>query len=46
MAVGGVETLEGEGRPSAVADESLDAVPIRAIDADGGVDTEPSGALP
>jgi len=41
-----MEPLEGEGRTSAVAGEALDALTVRALDAYGGVDAEPAGALP
>ena len=42
----GVKALEGEGWPGTVADQALDARPVVALDADGGVDAEPAGPLP
>ena len=42
----GVEALEGEGWPGTVTDQALDARPVVALDADGGVDAEAAGALP
>jgi hypothetical protein len=41
-----VEALEGEGWPGAVTDQPLDACPVVALDANGGVDAEAAGALP
>ncbi len=40
------EAVEGEGRPGAVAEESLPAGAVRAVDTDGGVQAEAAGALP
>jgi hypothetical protein len=40
------ETVEGEGRAGAVADEPLAAGAVGAVDADGGVEAEAAGPLP
>ncbi len=44
--VEGVQPLEREGRAGIVADETLDARPVFALDAHGGVDAEAARALP
>jgi hypothetical protein len=44
--VEGVQPFEREGRTGTVADEALDARPVLALDARGGVDAEPARALP
>ena len=41
-----VQAFERERRASTVADESLDARPVFALDAHGSVDAEPARALP
>jgi len=40
-----VKTFESEGGPGTVAQEALNARPVVASDANGGVDTEAAGAL-
>jgi hypothetical protein len=41
-----VKSFEGEGWPSTVAQEPLDARTVVTLDADGSVDTEAAGPLP
>jgi hypothetical protein len=41
-----VQPFEREGRAGTVADETLDARPVLALDAHRGVDAEPARALP
>jgi hypothetical protein len=42
----GMKSFEGEGWPSTVAQEALDAGTVVTLDADGGVNAEATGALP
>jgi hypothetical protein len=41
-----VEPVEREGRPGTVSDEALEAVAVVPLDADRGVDAEPTRTLP
>jgi hypothetical protein len=41
-----MEPLQRKGRPGAVADEPLDALPVIAQDMDGSIDAETTGSLP
>jgi hypothetical protein len=41
-----MEAFEGKGRTCAVPHQPLDTVPVMTFDTNGGVDAEPSGALP
>ena len=41
-----VESFQREGRPSTVTEQPFDAGSVLALDANGGIDAEPTGALP
>ena len=41
-----MESLQGKGRTSAVAEQPFDSSMVVTLDADGGVDAESAGALP
>jgi hypothetical protein len=43
---GGVESLQSKGRTSTVPEQPFDTCSVFTLDADGRVDTEPTGALP
>ena len=45
-AAGGVEPFQSEGRSSTVAEQPFDAGSVLALDVDGRIDAEPTGALP
>ena len=45
-AAGRVEPFQRERRSSTVSEQPFDACPVLALDADGRVDAEPTGALP
>jgi len=41
-----VKTLQGEGWPSAVAQEALEAGPVRGFDPDAGVEAKTTAVVP
>ena len=45
-AVDEVKPFEGEGRPGAIADEPLEACAVGGLDADAGVQAEPTPVIP
>jgi hypothetical protein len=41
-----MEAFEGEGSPGTIADQALESGPVGGLDADAGVQTEPTPVIP